>query len=264
MNIVNQIAQDLALRLPQKAALKVLDAVLSDIPDLRVSLPEIEAEVAGRGGFERFDTEFPSFGFHIATAVGKTRLMGATIAYLHKTRGYRNFFILTKGSTVYRKTIDNFSRGHGKYALEGYTEMPPFELITGEDYNPDFIADDGTTLYLLEVKSAAELTNEIVQRKAHAAHKWCQTAPAPNNRQWEYKLLPHDSIYQTDSFAGVLSKEYKIPSPLVSIQNRQPDKFFTQTQQARLAELVQRRQARLLTVSETSELESLISPVGDG
>jgi hypothetical protein len=142
MNLINQISQDLSLRLPQKASLKALDSVLEDFSDLRsLSLSEIEAELSGHKSFEKFDTEFPSFGFHIATAVGKTRLMGAIIAYLHKTRGWRNFFILTKGSTVYEKTIDNFTVGHPKYALIGYTEMPPFELITGDDYERSIVAD---------------------------------------------------------------------------------------------------------------------------
>ncbi len=176
MNVVNQITQDLALRTPQKAALKSLDALLADLPDLRASLLEIEAEVAGRGGFERFDTQFPSFGFHIATAVGKTRLMGAVIAYLHKTRGWRNFFILTKGSTVYEKTIANFRRGNPKYALEGYTEMPPFELITGDDYEresvgnhlrglPSIIGDNYINILVFNVEKTFSNKNE--QRRFH-------------------------------------------------------------------------------------------------
>jgi hypothetical protein len=27
-------------------------------------------------------------------------------------------------------------------------------------------------------------------------------------KQWEYKLIPHDSIFQTDSFDGVLGKAF--------------------------------------------------------
>lgn len=176
MNIVNQIAQDLALRTPQRAALRALDSVLSDLPDLRAALSETEAELAGHKTFERFDTEFPSFGFHIATAVGKTRLMGACIAYLHKTRGWRNFFILTKGSTVYEKTIANFTRGNPKYALEGYTEMPPFELITGDDYEratvagrlrglPSLLGDNYINIFVFNVEKTFSNKNE--QRRFH-------------------------------------------------------------------------------------------------
>lgn len=176
MNIVNQIAQDLALRAPQRAALARLNGLLDNIADLRASLSEIEAEATAVPTFERFDTEFPSFGFHIATAVGKTRLMGACIAYLHQTRGWRNFFILTKGSTVYEKTIANFRRGNPKYALEGYTEMPPFELITGDDYErenvakhlrglPSVIGDNYINILVFNVEKTFSNKNE--QRRFH-------------------------------------------------------------------------------------------------
>jgi hypothetical protein len=87
-------------------------------------------------------------------------------------------------------------------------QMPIF--YAAGDYNPDFIADDGKTLYLLEVKSAAELADETVQHKAAAALAWCKAASIIGKRNWVYKLLPHNSIHQTDSFQGVLSKEYKL------------------------------------------------------
>ena len=39
-----------------------------------------------------FEREFPSLCFALATGVGKTRLMGAFIAYLHLAHGINNFF----------------------------------------------------------------------------------------------------------------------------------------------------------------------------
>ncbi|MBD0325161.1 MAG: DEAD/DEAH box helicase family protein [Pyrinomonadaceae bacterium] len=176
MNIVNQIAQDLALRTPQRAALARLNGLLANISDLRASLADIEAEASAVPTFERFDTDFPSFGFHIATAIGKTRLMGACIAYLHKTRRYRNFFILTKGSTVYEKTIANFTRGNSKYTLEGYTEMPPFELISGDNYErasvadrlrglPSLLGEDYINIFVFNVEKTFDNKNE--QRRFH-------------------------------------------------------------------------------------------------
>lgn len=131
--LIDEISQDMALRTPQKAALLRLDGVLRNITDLGAPLTEIAASVTLRE-FDRFDTNFPSFCFHIATAVGKTRLMGACIAYLYHSKGWRNYFILTKGNTVYEKTIANFTRGNPKYVLEGYTDLPPMEVITGDNY----------------------------------------------------------------------------------------------------------------------------------
>jgi superfamily II DNA or RNA helicase len=147
VKLIDRIAQDLDLRTPQKAALRRLDSVLENIPDLGAPLGEIEGNVSA-GGFERFDTNFPSFCFHIATAVGKTRLMGACIAYLYQARGWRNYFILTKGSTIYEKTIANFSKGNSKYVLQGNTDLPEFEIITGDNYER---AEVGTRLQRLEL-----------------------------------------------------------------------------------------------------------------
>jgi hypothetical protein len=45
--------------------------------------------------------------------VGKTRLMGAFIAYLHLAHGINNFFVLAPNLTIYNKLIADFSdRGH--------------------------------------------------------------------------------------------------------------------------------------------------------
>jgi type III restriction enzyme len=51
----------------------------------------IQSEYPSVTGFER---SFPSLCFAIATGVGKTRLMGAFIGYLHLARGINNFFVL--------------------------------------------------------------------------------------------------------------------------------------------------------------------------
>ena len=85
-------------------------------------------------------------------------------------------------------------------------QMPIF--YAGGDYNPDFVADDGKTIYLLEVKSSAELKDETVMRKAKAAMTWCKSASAVSGKTWDYKIIPHDSIYQTDSFDGILGKAF--------------------------------------------------------
>ncbi len=85
--IVNTIAGRLSLREPQRASLEILDRVC-EIADpkkgagLASMLKVIQAEYPSVKDFER---EFPSLCFALATGVGKTRLMGAFIAYLHLT-----------------------------------------------------------------------------------------------------------------------------------------------------------------------------------
>lgn len=174
MRLIDQLAQDLSLRTPQKAALLRLDGVLRNISDLHVPLEEVAAAVTVRE-FERFDTEFPSFCFQIATAVGKTRLMGTCLAYLYHTKRWRNFFILTKGSTVYKKTIANFTKGNPKYVLQGYEDLPDAEVITGDNYEradvatrlqPDQMVGEYINLFIFNVEKLFD--NEAEQRRFHS------------------------------------------------------------------------------------------------
>jgi hypothetical protein len=50
-----------------------------------------------------FERDFPSLCFALATGVGKTRLMGAFISYLHAAYGYKHFFVLAPNLTIYDK-----------------------------------------------------------------------------------------------------------------------------------------------------------------
>lgn len=151
--VIQQLNAELELWKPQRQGLLKLDSTLSAIRDLRAPVDDIAAAVPGR---IRFDTGFPSFCFAIATGCGKTRLMGACIAYLYQTRGYRNFFILTPGDTIYRKTIANFTPHHPKYVLKGYTDLPDFTLVTGENYDRQTIGNrliaDELAIYVFNIQ----------------------------------------------------------------------------------------------------------------
>lgn len=131
MNILSKITKELNLRKPQEQSLIKLDALLSTIQIGKDSPQDIEAKMIGN---IKFDTNFPSFTFNLATGVGKTRLMAAMIAYLYHSKDLKDFFILTPGETIYTKTIDNFTPGSKKYVFDGLTEFPYFNLVTGENY----------------------------------------------------------------------------------------------------------------------------------
>src|SRR2546425_7638806 len=102
---VNAIAGRLSLRPPQRRSLEILDRVTEIVPprkstDLQAELAAIRAEFPTVADFER---EFPSICFALATGVGKTRLMGAFISYLHLAHGINNFFVLALNLTSYDK-----------------------------------------------------------------------------------------------------------------------------------------------------------------
>ncbi|GAB3978275.1 DEAD/DEAH box helicase family protein [Spirosoma terrae] len=136
---VNDIAGRLSLRQPQRRSLELLDKITELIPpkrttDVALALNILKSEFPTITDFER---EFPSVCFSLATGVGKTRLMGAFIAYLHLAHGINNFFVLAPNLTIYDKLITDFTPNTPKYVFKGiaqFSTAPP-EIITGETYN---------------------------------------------------------------------------------------------------------------------------------
>ncbi|HEY9227900.1 MAG TPA: DEAD/DEAH box helicase family protein, partial [Gemmatimonadaceae bacterium] len=135
---VNAIAGRLSLRDPQRRSLEILDRITEIVPprkdtDRDAALRTIQSEFPSITDFER---EFPSLCFALATGVGKTRLMGAFISYLHLARGIDNFFVLAPNLTIYRKLITDFTPNTPKYVFKGIAEFATAapEVITGDDY----------------------------------------------------------------------------------------------------------------------------------
>jgi type III restriction enzyme len=135
---VNAIAGRLSLRLPQRRSLEILDRITDIVPlkkgvDISAALDVIHSEFPTVTDFER---EFPSLCFALATGVGKTRLMGAFISYLHLAYGVNNFFVMAPNLTIYNKLIADFTPNTPKYVFKGIaefaTEVP--EIITGDNY----------------------------------------------------------------------------------------------------------------------------------
>lgn len=135
---VNAIAGRLSLRAPQRHSLEILDRITQIVPprkagDLAAALEIIRSEYPTVTDFER---EFPSLCFALATGVGKTRLMGAFISYLHLAHGINNFFVMAPNLTIYNKLIADFTPGTPKYVFKGVAEFAQDapEIITGDNY----------------------------------------------------------------------------------------------------------------------------------
>ncbi len=135
---VNAISGRLSLRKPQRDSLEILDRISEIVPprrgaDIEAVLSVIKSEFPTVSDFER---EFPSLCFALATGVGKTRLMGAFVSYLHLAHGINNFFVLAPNLTIYNKLIADFTPNTAKYVFKGIAEfstMPPV-IITGDNY----------------------------------------------------------------------------------------------------------------------------------
>jgi len=135
---VSNISSRLSLRTPQRQSLEKLHQVMElakphKNPDLTESLAAIRSDFST---IEDFESSFPSLCFALATGVGKTRLMGAFIAYLFAAHGIRHFFVLAPNLTIYKKLITDFTPNTPKYVFQGISEfaIKPPTLVTGETY----------------------------------------------------------------------------------------------------------------------------------
>ena len=142
----HHVSGRLSLRPPQAESLSKLVRALAAAPellgheratqeiDLSTILATLKAEFPKLTDFER---EFPSLCFALATGVGKTRLMGAFIAYLHLAHGINNFFVLAPNLTIYNKLITDFTPNTPKYVFKGIGEFAinAPRVITGDNYD---------------------------------------------------------------------------------------------------------------------------------
>ena len=158
---INAISNRLSLRPPQRESVEILSRIceiieLSKEADPAVSLQAVKNEFPTVEDFER---DFPSLCFALATGVGKTRLMGAFIAYLYQAVGIRNFFVLAPNLTIYNKLISDFTPNTPKYVFKGIGEFmtnPPV-IITGDNYESgagvrgDMLFDEGIHVNIFNI-----------------------------------------------------------------------------------------------------------------
>ncbi|MGF6526737.1 DEAD/DEAH box helicase [Variovorax sp. PvP013] len=140
---VNDTAGRMSLRAPQRESLVKLAAALEAAPGMlkhqrdAADVAEVLETLKGQfPSLQDFEREFPSMCFALATGVGKTRLMGAFIAYLYKAHSIKHFFVLAPNLTIYDKLIGDFTPNTPKYVFKGVSDFAayPPEIITGDNY----------------------------------------------------------------------------------------------------------------------------------
>lgn len=113
--LLDQISAQLDLREPNYTATRTVAELYSDHFDVHGSETTFEGVL------------------DVATGVGKTFVLAATIEYLALARGTRNFAVITPGKTILAKTEANFTPGHPKSLTGGMTTKPV--VITSENFN---------------------------------------------------------------------------------------------------------------------------------
>lgn len=133
------IRNRLSLRKPQEDSLYILSELADNLELKKNSnlVEELEKVKSSYPTCIDFERNFPSLCFALATGVGKTRLMGAFIAYLYLEKKIKNFFVLAPNLTIYNKLITDFSdASHPKYVFQGIGEFVHNKpiIVTGDNY----------------------------------------------------------------------------------------------------------------------------------
>jgi len=77
-------------------------------------------------------------------------------------------------------------------------------------YQPDFVAETATDIFLLEPKGSGNMSDADVLAKRDAAVTWCQNATthttANGGKPWQYALIPHDAITENMTLTGLVAQ----------------------------------------------------------
>jgi type III restriction enzyme len=203
--IAENIKQRLSLRKPLQEALDILvhlsgELELNKEVDLKAELEKVKALYPTCTDFER---EFVSICYSIATGVGKTRLMGACIAYLYLEKGIKNFFVLAPNLTIYNKLIEDFGNSSNpKYVFNGIADFVHNKpvIITGDNYNQvsSLFSETEIRINIFNVSKFARETKPTKEGGRNLAPRIKRLSEYLGQSYWEYLSNLNDLVILMD------------------------------------------------------------------
>lgn len=78
------------------------------------------------------------------------------------------------------------------------------------EYQPDFVAETGDRIFMLEPKASNQMTDGEVLAKKEVAVRWCHQASTHarsyGGNPWTYVLIPHDAIAENMTLEGLANQ----------------------------------------------------------
>jgi type III restriction enzyme len=203
--IAINIKQRLSLREPLQDSLDIVAQLCQELElkkevDLVAELEKVKAHFPTCSDFER---DFVSIAFSIATGVGKTRLMGAIVAYLYLQKGVKNFFILAPNLTIYDKLIEDFGNpAYHKYVFNGISEFVHNRpvVITGDNYAQQgaLFADSEIRINIFNIAKFNSDNRGTKQGGVSLAPKIKRLSEYLGQSYWEYLSSLEDLVILMD------------------------------------------------------------------
>lgn len=78
------------------------------------------------------------------------------------------------------------------------------------EYQPDFVAETETRIFMLEPKASNQMETPDVFAKRDVAVEWCRRATehaaSYEGKPWSYVLIPHDAIAENMTLDGLAQR----------------------------------------------------------
>ncbi|MFF9758678.1 DEAD/DEAH box helicase [Streptomyces caelestis] len=154
----------------------------------------------------------------MATGVGKTYLAAGLIDYFI-AQGVRNFLIVTPGSTVQRKTVDNFTTGHTKSVISGLSCTPL--LITADNFNTSDVAaaledDEQVKLFVFNIQGLTP-PKKNTKKRIHGFTEWLGGDLYRHLSELPDLVVLSDEHHTYSQDAEVFSKTVRSLEPVVLV-----------------------------------------------
>lgn len=164
-----KVLERMSLRHPQRECLKKFDRIFKELPNSLEETPQAELLQVFREAHPEwnYDSGYPEMTCALATGVGKTRLMGAFMAYLHKAQASSNFLILTPRLTIKDKIVRETQASHSKYIFvdPSLVEQPMiYHSGNFEQFNPKRMLMHGPTIWVLTPQAMTGAAEEETRR----------------------------------------------------------------------------------------------------
>jgi superfamily II DNA or RNA helicase len=140
-------------RAPQRAAFDVLHGIVRELDDdvPRLGRERLVEQLRQRGF--HIPNGVPYFVFHLATGVGKTRLMGAILSYLYRSGQTRNALILAPRTAIVDRLERLSQAGAAQYLFLDPTLVPEPNLCFRGNLDTFEPRDDAFNVFVLSPQS---------------------------------------------------------------------------------------------------------------
>ena len=106
-----------------------------------------------------------------------------------------------------RESLKWFKPARGQFQLYYRSGIEDLE------YQPDFVAETETRIFMLEPKASNQKAATDVLAKQDVATEWCRRATehaaSYDGKPWAYVLIPHDSIAENMTLEG-LARQFAV------------------------------------------------------